>query len=147
MKNIEYQTGIEASIQRVKWLTDEIQASFNKAFEEEVDIEYKYFYTLDETLVPFLGWLDFRQYLRDKPHPFGLLVRVMALSQCRFIVKFELYVGKHNDLSNKVCDIVPRFILNVNTEHILSHYEIAHPTTPHSLVSHYILIPKITSLS
>ena len=83
--------------------------SFNDAYRDQVEEKYKSYFTLDETLVAHLGYITFRQYLPDKPHPFGMLLRVMALSQCRFIVKFELFVGKLNSLSNKVEDLVPRF--------------------------------------
>ena len=83
--------------------------SFNDAYRDQVEEKYKSYFTLDETIVAHLGYITFRQYLPDKPHPFGMLLRVMALSQCRFIVKFELYVGKLSSLSNKVEDLVPRF--------------------------------------
>ncbi|CAL6077282.1 Transposase_IS4 [Hexamita inflata] len=71
---------------------------------------------MDETLIPYLGWLDFRQYLPDKPHPFGLLVRVLALAKSRFIVKFELYTGKRGEKrSNQLYDLMYRFLTSINT--------------------------------
>ena len=83
--------------------------SFNDAYENQVEEKYKSYFTLDKTLVAHLGYITFRQYLPDKPHPFGMLLHIMALSQYRFIIKFELFVGKLNSLSNKVEDLVPRF--------------------------------------
>ena len=51
-------------------------------------------HALDETLIPFCGWLPFIQYLPDKPHPFGLLVRVFSLASPRFAIAMEFYSGK-----------------------------------------------------
>ena len=100
---------LKEAVTRVQWLLNAIQVSFNDAYKNQVEEKYKSYFTLDDTLVAHLGYITFRKYLPDKPHPFGMLLRVMALSQCRFIVKFELYVGKLNSLSNKVEDLVPRF--------------------------------------
>ena len=72
-------------------------------------------FTLDETMVPFLGWLPFRQYLPDKPHPFGVLNRVIAMSKVKFIVDFEIYFGTFNEESHSVKDLVPRLITTLIT--------------------------------
>ncbi|CAL5980709.1 Transposase_IS4 [Hexamita inflata] len=111
-----YDNEINDGIRRIKWLTDAIQAAFNKSFAEDIDISEKSDFCMDETLIPYLGWLDFRQYLPDKPHPFGLLVRVLALAKSRFIVKFELYTGKRGEKrSNQLYDLMYRFLTSINT--------------------------------
>ncbi|CAL6054150.1 Transposase_IS4 [Hexamita inflata] len=108
-RNLQYD-----GIHRIKWLTDTIQAAFNKSFAEDIDISEKSDFCMDETLIHYLGWLDFSQYLPDKPHPFGLLV--LALAKSRFIVKFELYTGKRGEKrSNQLCDLMYRFMTSINT--------------------------------
>ena len=62
----------------------------------------------------FCGWLPFIQYLPDKPHPFGLLVRVFSLASPRFAIAMEFYSGKSDILSNKAVDLVPRLVKSVD---------------------------------
>lgn len=66
-------------------------------------------FSLDETLIPFLGWVAIRQYLPAKPHPYGLLARVMCAGKSRFIVSFELYFGAKSTVTNDLPTILRRF--------------------------------------
>lgn len=101
---------IAHALARVDWYLDLIQKQFTNYFNNELDDALKTFFCLDETLVPFLGCVEMRQYLPDKPHPFGLLVRVLTVAKQRFIVRFELYVGKLKAIQTALPELVKRMV-------------------------------------
>ena len=95
-----------------------MQANFKLIFVTSIKGVDKLNYAIDETLIPFLGYVPFRQYLPDKPHPFGLLLRVFTLVRPRFALTIEFYAGAIKHTSNKVDDMVPRLLKCIDV-HVL----------------------------
>ncbi|CAL6002422.1 Transposase_IS4 [Hexamita inflata] len=99
-------------LKRMQWLLNEIQVRFRSIYATEIlPTDPKLDFSLDETMVAYRGWTPIRMYLKDKPDPFGFLVRVIALACYRFIVEFELFVGifkskQENQLINLVLRLV-----------------------------------------
>ena len=50
--------------------------------------------SIDEAVIPFKGRTYVKQYLRDKPHKWGIKVFVLADSSCNFLLKYRIYTGK-----------------------------------------------------
>ena len=48
----------------------------------------------DEAMIPFRGRLSFKQYIKGKPHPWGVKVWCCCDSSTSFLLDFEFYTGK-----------------------------------------------------
>lgn len=49
--------------------------------------------TNDEQMIPFLGWINILQYLKDKPNPWGIKNFIMAGID-GYVYDFIIYQGK-----------------------------------------------------
>ena len=56
------------------------------------------FISLDEAVVAFKGRAWCRQYLREKPHPFGIKAFVLADSETGYLHGVRFYFGKETDI-------------------------------------------------
>ena len=53
---------------------------------------------LDEALIAFTGHAVFCQYIRGKPHPYGIKVFVLTNSKTGYVYRLRIYFGKDTDL-------------------------------------------------
>ena len=53
---------------------------------------------VDEAMIAFKGRASFRQYIRGKPHPFGIKAFVLADSKTGYVYRLRLYFGGETDL-------------------------------------------------
>ena len=51
--------------------------------------------SVNEGLVKFNGRLSFKQYMPMKPNKFGIKVWLLADSDCYYIPRFQVYLGKN----------------------------------------------------
>lgn len=56
------------------------------------------FVAADEAIVAFTGCAVFRQYIRGKPHPYGIKVFILADSNTGYVYQLRIYFGKETDL-------------------------------------------------
>lgn len=75
---------------------------------------------VDEIMVPFKGMSSMKQYIKNKPHKWGIKIFAIA-SQCGIIHDFEIYVGKKTipsktsklgisgDIVIRLADCVPKY--------------------------------------
>ena len=56
------------------------------------------FVAVDEAIVAFTGRIFFRQYMRGKPHPYGIKAFVLADSKTGYVYRLRLYFGKETDI-------------------------------------------------
>lgn len=50
--------------------------------------------SFDEAMIPFRGRLSFKQYIKGKPHPWGVKVWCVCDSATSFLLDFDFYTGK-----------------------------------------------------
>ena len=60
MQHTDSKRAMEQAVDRSQWLLGQIQAAFNLSYTNDVEKEHKTDFTLDETLIPFLGFVNFR---------------------------------------------------------------------------------------
>ena len=53
---------------------------------------------VDEAMIAFKGRASFRQYIRGRPHPFGIKAFVLADSNTGYVYQLRLYFGGETDL-------------------------------------------------
>ena len=53
---------------------------------------------VDEAMIAFKGRASFRQYIRGKPHPYGIKAFVLADSATGYVQRLRLYFGAETDL-------------------------------------------------
>lgn len=71
--------------------------------------------TIDEQICPFRCRINFRVYVKGKPHKYGIKLWMLCDAVTGLPVNFEIYTGKSNDdLSvNKVDNLVQRLVKDV----------------------------------
>lgn len=70
---------------KVQPLLDLLSPRFESAF------KLGKFVAADEAIVAFEGHASFRQYIRGKPHPYGIKAFVLADSQTGYVYRLRLY--------------------------------------------------------
>ena len=53
---------------------------------------------LDESIVPFTGSTSFKQYVKNKPNPWGLIVYALSGSKSGYMHNILVYAGKQTPL-------------------------------------------------
>ena len=76
----------------VQPLLDLLEPRFESAFKPDE------FVAVDEAMITFKGRVSFRQYIRGKPHPFGIKAFVLADSKTGYVYRLRLYCGRETDL-------------------------------------------------
>ena len=56
------------------------------------------FVAVDEAMIAFRGHASFRQYIRGKPHPYGIKAFILADSRTGYAYRLRLYFGKETDI-------------------------------------------------
>ena len=74
---------------KVRPLVTLLERKFAEAFVPGKNI------SVDEGLVKFNGRLSFKQYMPMKPNKFGINVWLLADSDCYYIPRFQVYLGKN----------------------------------------------------
>ncbi len=59
---------------------------------------------IDESVINFKGRVSFRQYLKGKPHPWGIKAFVLADSITGYVQNLTIYYGRDTDL---ICPDLP----------------------------------------
>ena len=77
---------------KVQPLLDLLAPQFESAF------KLGEFVAVDEAMIAFRGRASFRQYIRGKPHPFGIKAFVLADSKTGYVYRLRLYFGKETDI-------------------------------------------------
>lgn len=70
----------------------DIIKNFNECFQQEYTPKRQL--TVDETMIPFKGRVQFRQYMPQKPHKWGVKAWVLAESQSSYIQYVDIYPGR-----------------------------------------------------
>lgn len=95
---------------KVRPFVDAIQKNFVKTANEEYN-------SIDEIMIPFKGRSSIKQYIKNKPHKWGIKVFARA-GVSGFVYDFQIYVGKgtvqsvsplgiSGDIVVKLCDSLP----------------------------------------
>ncbi|CAC5394082.1 unnamed protein product [Mytilus coruscus] len=66
---------------------------FNTAFQQEYTTHRNI--AVDETMIPFKGRVQFKQYMPQKPHKWGVKAWVLADSQHSYIQYVDIYPGRN----------------------------------------------------
>ncbi|CAC5370491.1 unnamed protein product [Mytilus coruscus] len=66
---------------------------FNTTFQQEYTPHRNI--TVDETMIPFKGRVQFKQYMAQKPHKWGVKAWVLADSQHSYIQYVDIYPGRN----------------------------------------------------
>lgn len=66
---------------------------------------------IDESVIAFKGRVSFRQYMKGKPHPWGIKAFVSADSVTGFLYCVIIYFGKQTDLSHPDLPHTARVVL------------------------------------
>ena len=74
---------------KVKPLLDDISETFKQNFQPGREV------SVDEAMISFKGRLYFKQYLPMKPNKWGIKVWMLCDAKTGYIVRFEIYTGKH----------------------------------------------------
>ena len=57
--------------------------------------------SIDEAMIAFRGRVGFRQYIRGKPHPWGIKAYVLSESKSGYMYNLVIYYGKETQLLTK----------------------------------------------
>ncbi|CAG2211274.1 unnamed protein product [Mytilus edulis] len=79
---------------------------FNTAFQQEYTPNRNI--TVDETMIPFKGRVQFKQYMPQKPHKWGVKAWVLADSQNSYIQYVDIYPGKNATPTHLGSSVVKR---------------------------------------
>lgn len=86
-------------LNKVQHLVDMLVANFNKWYIPEDKV------CIDESVVPFIGRLVFRQYLKNKKHRYGIKIFKLCLKDF-YTLRYNIYSGKEvireTDVSYKI---------------------------------------------
>ena len=75
-------------IWRVRFVVDHLNNRFRDCYQPTKNI------CVDEVMVPFKGRVAFRQYMKAKPHKWGVKLWALAESESGYVVSFDVYTGK-----------------------------------------------------
>ena len=101
------QTGHD-KLHKIRPMYDELRENLKSIPPEERQ-------SVDEQMIPFKGRLSFKQYLKDKPHSWGVKVFTRA-GVSGIVYDLEIYTGKGSVLASPLglgADVVLRLIANV----------------------------------
>ena len=78
---------------RLKWLMDHINQKSSQLYIPETEV------AIDEVMVPFKGRVHFKQYIKMKPHKWGMKLWALAESKLGYICQVQVYCGRPIDPS------------------------------------------------
>lgn len=98
-------------LQKVRPLMDILDAKFWNSYDPQQHL------AVDEAMIPYKGRIGLKQYMKAKPHKWGIKVFVLANSTNGYISRYQIYTGKnYENLQDKalfglctqaVVDLVP----------------------------------------
>lgn len=74
---------------KVKHIVSHLNSHFQQEYTPKRNV------TVDETMIPFKGRVQLRQYMPQKPHKWGVKAWVLAESQSSYIQYVDIYPGKN----------------------------------------------------
>ena len=77
---------------KIRELITDVVGNFQKYYQPGREI------SIDEAMIAFKGRLFFKQYLPMKPNKWGIKVWMLCDAETGYIVRFEIYTGKHGRL-------------------------------------------------
>ena len=77
---------------KIQPLLDRLCASFEAAHTPDRHI------AIDESVISFKGRVSFRQYLKGKPHPWGIKAYVLSESKSGYLQRVCVYYGRETEL-------------------------------------------------
>ena len=80
--------------------------------------------SIDETMVPHKGKLNFKQHIKNKPVKWGIKLWVLCEAKTGYVYRFKVYLGKEES----------------NTEHILARKVVKHLISPLENKYHHLYI-------
>ena len=69
--------------------------------------------TIDEAMIPFKGWLSFKQYMKDKPVKWRIEVFVLSDVHNGYVYRLKVYTGKNLDSSVSDVGLCTRVVLEL----------------------------------
>lgn len=69
---------------------------------------------IDESVIAFKGRVSFRQYLKGKPHPWGIKAYVLADSKSAYVHNFAIYYGRDTSLVRPDLPHTTRVVLTLS---------------------------------
>ena len=76
---------------------------------------------IDESVITFKGRVSFRQYLKGKPHPWGIKAFVLADSKSGYVRNLLIYYGKDTELARPQLPHTVRVVLTLVSNSDLEH--------------------------
>lgn len=76
---------------------------------------------IDESVITFKGRVGFRQYLKGKPHPWGIKAFVLADSKTGYVRNLLIYYGKDTELMHPELPHTVRVVLSLICGSSLEH--------------------------
>lgn len=70
---------------------------------------------VDESVINFKGRVSFRQYLKGKPHPWGVKAFVLAESKTGYLYNVSIYYGKDTQLDRPDLPHTARVVVTLTT--------------------------------
>ena len=80
---------------KIQLFLDLLSASFQRAYTSDEQV------AVNECVITFKGRVGFRQYLKGKPHPWGIKAYVLSDSQTGYLHQLLIYYGKETMLVDK----------------------------------------------
>lgn len=80
---------------KIQPFLDRICPSFESAYTPDQQI------AVDESVITFKGRVSFHQYLKGKPHPWGIKAFVLSDSKTGYMSRFRIYFGKETQLIDR----------------------------------------------
>ena len=80
--------------------------------------------SVDEAMIAFTGQISFRQYIKNKPTPWGFKVWCCAEASTGYLLNFQVYTGKHNDTAHQGQGLGSRVVQNMIQGHLGKNHKV-----------------------
>lgn len=92
---------------KVQPFLDKVSPSFARLFTPAQQI------AIDESVIAFRGRVSFRQYLKGKPHPWGIKAFVLADSNTGYLSQVCIYYGKETQLVDQALPHTAKVVMTL----------------------------------
>ncbi|GFR68239.1 PiggyBac transposable element-derived protein 4-like [Elysia marginata] len=76
---------------KVRPLLDQVRSVCSTVYKPKQNL------SVDEAMVAFTGRISFKQYLKNKPTPWGFKIWCCAEAECGYLLNFQVYTGKNGN--------------------------------------------------
>lgn len=104
--------------EKIQPLLERLLPSFQNAFALGRNV------AIDESVISFKGRVGFRQYLKGKPHPWGIKAFVLADSTTGYLHNMAIYYGKDTELLRPDLPHTVRVVCTLMNEHHHKGYDL-----------------------